>query len=190
MIKALVIISFVTASASMLRAQVELPDLYIYTYTMASRDPFISSEAPKTLLTEDHETSGIVSGDIVKRYLAWIVQLIKDDLSVGGISIGDTPRQSIALINGVDFHVGDPIPLETTKKELQGIQQLAGSYGLPLVTDEKGSFVLEVGRVTEYGVDMVLPGFKAAIYKLRLAHDSVPATIQLGKKKKKQSANN
>src|SRR5580704_14420453 len=110
MIKALVIISFVTASASMLRAQVELPDLYIYTYTMASRDPFISSEAPKTLLTDDHETSGIVSGDIVKRYLAWIVQLIKDDLSVGGISIGDTPRQSIALINGIDFHVGDPIP--------------------------------------------------------------------------------
>ena len=116
--------------------------------------------------------------------------MIKDDLYVGGISIGDTPRQSIALINGVDFHVGDKIPLETTKKELQGIQQLAASYGLPLVTDEKGSFVLEVGRVTENGVDLVLPGFKAAIYQLRLARDTVPATIQLGKKKKRQRVNN
>ena len=44
---------------------------------------------------------------------------------------------------------------------MQGIQQLAASYALPLVTDAKGSFVLEVGRVTENGVDLVLPGFKA-----------------------------
>ena len=116
--------------------------------------------------------------------------MIKDDLYVGGISIGDTPIQSIALINGVDFHVGDKIPLETTKKELQGIQQLAASYGLPLVTDEKGSFVLEVGRVTENGVDLVLPGFKAAIYQLPLARDTPPAAIQLEKKKKRQKANN
>lgn len=190
MIKALLILSFATASLSTLSAQVQLPDLYIYNYPMAPRDPFISSEAPKTLLTDDHEPSGIVSGDIVKRYLAWIVQLIKDDLYVGGISIGDTPRQSVALINGVDFHVGDTIPLETTKKQLQGIQQLAASYGLPLVTDERGSFLLEVGRVTENGVDLVLPGFKAAIYQLRLARDTVPATVMLGKKKKKQAANN
>jgi hypothetical protein len=189
MIKALVIVSFLAASASLLRAQVQLPELYLYNYTMAPRDPFISAEAPKTLLLDDHQPAGIVSGEVVKRYLAWIVQLIKDDLYVGGISIGDTPRQSIALINGVDFHVGDTIPLETTRKELQGIQQLAASYGLPLVTDEKGGFVLEVGRVTENGVDLVLPGFKAAIYQLRLPRDTVPATTQLGRKKKKQSAN-
>jgi hypothetical protein len=157
---------------------------------MAQRDPFISSDAPNTLLTEAQETSGIVSGDIVKQYLERIIQLIKDELYVGGISIGDTPIQSIALINGVDFHVGDKIPLETTKKEIQGIQQLAATYGLPLVTDEKGLFVLEVGRVTENGVDLVLPGFKAAVYQLPLARDTAPTAIQLEKKKKKQRATN
>jgi hypothetical protein len=190
MIKTFAIISLALASASRLHAQVQLPDLYIYNYTMALRDPFISSEAPKTLLTEDQETRGIVSGDIVKEYLERIIQLIKDELYVGGISIGDTPIQSIALINGVDFHVGDKIPLETTKKELLGIQQLAASYGLPLVTDEKGSFVLEVGRVTENGVDLVLPGFKAAIYQLPLPRDTAPAAFQLEKKKKRQRASN
>jgi hypothetical protein len=190
MIKTFVIISLAIGSARMLHAQVQLPDLYIYNYKMAQRDPFISSDAPNTLLTENQETRGIVSGDFVKQYLERIIQLIKDELYVGGISIGDTPIQSIALINGVDFHVGDKIPLETTKKELQGIQQLAASYGLPLVTDEKGSFVLEVGRVTENGVNLVLPGFKAAIYQLPLARDTAPAAIQLEKKKKRQRASN
>jgi hypothetical protein len=190
MVKVIVIISLVTASAGMLHAQVQLPDLYIYNYAMAQRDPFISSEAPNTLLPDHQGSSGIVSGDIVKRYLAWIIQLIKDDLYVGGISIGDTPTQSIALINGVDFHLGDKIPLETTKKELQGIEQLAASYGLPIVTDEKGSLVLEVGRLTENGVDLILPGFKAAIYQLRLPRETVPAMIQLGKKRKKPAADN
>jgi hypothetical protein len=190
MIKSFVIISLAMASANTLQAQVQLPDLYIYNYTMAQRDPFISSDAAKTLLTENLQTRGIVSGDIVKQYLERIIQLIKDELYVGGISIGDTPIQSIALINGVDFHLGDKIPLETSKKELQGIQQLAASYGLPLVTDEKGTFLLEVGRVTENGVDLVLPGFKAAIYQLPLAHDPAPSAIQLEKKKKRQRANN
>jgi hypothetical protein len=190
MIRTAAILSLAIASTSILQAQVQLPDLYIYNYTMAQRDPFISSDAPNTLLTEAQETSGIVSGDIVKQYLERIIQLIKDELYVGGISIGDTPIQSIALINGVDFHVGDKIPLETTKKEIQGIQQLAATYGLPLVTDEKGLFVLEVGRVTENGVDLVLPGFKAAVYQLPLARDTAPTAIQLEKKKKKQRATN
>jgi hypothetical protein len=190
MIRTSVIISFAIGSASMLHAQVQLPDLYIYNYTMAQRDPFISPDAPNTLLTENRETCGIVSGDIVKQYLERIIQLIKDELYVGGVSIGDTPTQSIALINGVDFHVGDKIPLETTRKELQRIQQLAASYGLPLVTDAKAAFVVEVGRVTENGVDLVLPGFKATIYQLPLARDTAPTAIQLEKKKKRQRADN
>lgn len=190
MIKTFVLILLAGVSTCVVHAQVQLPDLYIYTYTMAQRDPFISSDAPNTLLTENHVRSGIVSGDVVKQYLERIIQLIRDDLYVGGISIGDTPIQSIALINGVDFHVGDKIPMETTRKELRGIQQLAASYGLPLVTDEKGSFVLEVGRVSENGVDLVLPGFKAAIYQLPLARDTPPAAIHLEKKTKRQKANN
>jgi hypothetical protein len=185
MMKILAISLLAILSATVVDAQVQLPELYIYNYTMTRRDPFISSDASTTLLAENQETRGIVSGDVVQQYLARIIQLVKDELDLGGISIGDTPMQSIALINGVDFHVGDKIPLETTKKELQGIQQLAASYGLPLVTDEKGTFVLEVGRVTENGVDLVLPGFKAAILQLPLARDPAPSTIQLEKKKKR-----
>jgi hypothetical protein len=190
MVKLFIIASLALMSSSILYAQVRLPDLYIYNYSMTTRDPFISSDAPGTLLTDKEESRGIISGDIVKHYLNRIIQLIKDDLYVGGISIGDTPHESVALINGVDFHVGDKIPLEITKKELQGIQQLAASYGLPLVTNENGSFVLEVGRVTENGVDLVLPGFKVAIYQLPLPRDSAPTAIQLEKKRKKQTANN
>jgi hypothetical protein len=190
MIKAFALMVLASTSASALHGQVPLPDLYIYNYTLGSRDPFISSEAPTTLLTENQGTVGIVSADIVRQYLERIIQLIKDELYVGGVSIGDTPIQSIALINGIDFHIGDKIPLEIAKKDLQGIQQLAASYGLPLSTDEKGSFVLEVGRVTENGVELVLPGFKAAVYQLRLAHDAASTTIQLEKKRKKLKANN
>jgi hypothetical protein len=190
MIRIFTTFSLSIAVTGLLHAQVQLPDLYIYNYTMAQRDPFISADAPKTLLSENQQTRGIVSGDFVKQYLERIIRLIKDELYVGGISIGDNPSQSIALINGVDFHVGDKIPLETTKNELQGIEQLAASYGLPLVTDEKGSFVLEVGHVTEIGVDLVLPGFKAAIYQLPLARDTATASIQLQKKRKKQKAHN
>jgi hypothetical protein len=189
MIKYFALISFAIASANTLRAQVQLPDLYVYNYSSSQRDPFIDAEAPSTLLSQNREIPGIVSGDIVKQYLARIIQLIAEELYVGGISIGDTPLQSIALINGVDFHLGDKIPLQTTKKELQGIQQLAASYGLPLVTDEKGSFVLEVGRITENGVDLVLPGFKAAIYQLPLARDTTPVAIQLEKKKRRKTNN-
>src|SRR3984893_7131339 len=190
MIKGFALILLAIASANRLHAQVQLPDLYIYNYTITQRDPFIASDAPNTFVSQNREIFGIVSGDIVRQYLQKIIQLIKEELYVGGISIGDTPLQSIALINGVDFHVGDKIPLRTTKKDLQGIQQLAASYGLPLVTDEKGSFVLEVGRVTENGVDLVLPGFKAAIYQLPLSRDTAPSAIQLEKKKKRQRTNN
>src|SRR6476469_9551977 len=106
MIKGFATFVLASASASVLYGQVPIPDLYIYNYTLGSRDPFISVDAPTTLLTENRETVGIVSGDIVRQYLAKIVQLIRDELYVGGVSIGDTPVQSIALINGIDFHTG------------------------------------------------------------------------------------
>jgi hypothetical protein len=188
--KALALISFAIGLASSVCAQVQLPDLYIYSYTSTQRDPFISSDAPNTYLGQNRDIGGIVSGDIVRQYLARIIQLINEELYVGGISIGDTPIQSVALINGVDFRVGDKIPLQATKKELQGIQQLAASYGLPLVTDEKGLFLLEVSRVTENGVDLVLPGFKTAIYQLQLPRDTAPVAVQLENKKKKRKTSN
>jgi len=186
----LVIILAVVASESMVHAQVQLPDLYVYNYEMAQRDPFISADSPTTLLTNKEANYGIVGGDSIKRYLDGVMRLIKNELYVGGVSIGDTPFESMALINGVGFHIGDKIPLETTKKEIQGMQQWTASYGLPLATDEKGSLVLEVGRITENGVDLVLPGFKASIYQLQLPRDAPQATIQLEKKKRKPKNNN
>ena len=180
----------VITSLGKLQAQVQLPDLYVYDYAMAQRDPFISPDAPTTFITNNHEIHGIFSGEVVKEYLDKVIQLIKDELYVGGISIGDTPFESMALINGIGFHVGDRLPLEATKKEIQEIQQLMASYGLPAAVDEKGSLVLEVGRITEGGVDLVLPGFKAAICQIPLPRDTPPATIQLEKKKRKPRINN
>jgi hypothetical protein len=176
--------------SSILHAQVELPELYTYQYVMSRRDPFISAEAPKTLLNGSHESGGIVSGDAVGRYLASIVRLIKSQLYVGGISIGDTQLRSIALINGVAFRVGDKIPLEATKKDLQSIEQLAASYGLGSLADGKGLLAVEVGRVTERGVDLVLPGFKAVIYHLPLPTDEASEAIHLQRKVKKPTAGN
>ena len=190
MIRLIALTSVLAVSASILHAQVQLPDLYSYHYTMSRRDPFISAYAPKTIMNEHQEQLGIVSGDIVSRYLGRIVELIKNQLYVGGISIGDTPVESIALINGVDFHVGDKVPLDTAGKDLQSIQQLAAAYGLPLVTDENGTFVVEVGRVSEKGVDLILPGFKAVIYHLPLTNDGASDVVRLEKKKKKPRAGN
>ena len=45
MLKYLAIISLAVTSAGILHAQVQLPDLYIYNYAMAHRDPFISAAA-------------------------------------------------------------------------------------------------------------------------------------------------
>jgi hypothetical protein len=179
------IVWIIIASVRVLPAQVQLPDLFVYEYAMTPRDPFISPDARMTLLTEDHIIRGIVSGDVVKQYLAKIVQLIKEKLYVGGVSIGDTPVESMVLINGIGFHFGDKIPLEISRKEVQGMQQLTASYGLPLTTDESGSLVLQVGRITENGVDLVLPGLKAAIYQLPLPRDAPTTAIQLEKKKRK-----
>jgi hypothetical protein len=190
MSKLIVLTSILFASTNVGHAQVQLPDLYTYNYAMSRRDPFISAGAPNTLVNDHQELRGIVSGDVVSRYLASIVQLIKSQLYVGGISIGDTPINSIALINGVAFHVGDKVPLDTASKDLQGIQQLAATYGLPLVTDRKGAFVVEVSRVTESGVDLVLAGFKATIYHLPLPDDRASEAVRLERKKKKPRLGN
>ena len=159
----LVMTWLVIIAASELHGQVQLPDLYVYDYTMTQRDPFISPDALTTLVTNNHEIHGILSGEVVQRYLDQVIRLIEDELYVGGISIGDRPLESMALINGIGFHVGDKFPLEATKKSVQGIQQLTASYGLPAATDAKGSFVLEVGRITESGVDLLLPGRAARV---------------------------
>jgi hypothetical protein len=190
MIRLIALTSVLAVWASIVHAQVELPDLYSYQYTRSRRDPFISADAPKTIMDEHQEPPGIVSGDFVSRYLENIVQLIRNQLYVGGISIGDTPVESIALINGVDFRVGDKVPLDSTRKDLQSLQQLAATYGLPLVTDRKGNFVIEVGRVSENGVDLVLPGFKAVIYHLPLPNDGASDVVRLEKKMKKPRPSN
>jgi hypothetical protein len=73
---------------------------------------------------------------------------------------------------------------------LQSIEQLAASYGLPSFADAKGLLTVEVGRVTERGVDLVIPGFKAAIYHLPLPTDEASEAIRLQRKAKKPTMGN
>jgi hypothetical protein len=87
MTKSFALILLATASASRLHAQVELPDLYIYNYTITQRDPFIASDAPSTFLSQNREICGIVSSDIVRQYLQRIIQLVKEELYVGGYQL-------------------------------------------------------------------------------------------------------
>ena len=46
---------FITLASPAFHAQVQLPDLYVYDYAMVKRDPFISPDAPTTLLTNNQE---------------------------------------------------------------------------------------------------------------------------------------
>ncbi|MBV9392318.1 MAG: hypothetical protein JOY96_10540 [Verrucomicrobia bacterium] len=180
--RAWVIILFL-ASRSV--AQVPLPDLYIYNYDISVRDPFISADAPTTMITNNQIERGIVSGDVVQQYLQRLVRAIRNELYVGGISIGDQPGDSVALINGVNFRTGSKIPLDVSQKDLDQIQHLAASYGLPFFTDGSGALLLEVGKISEKGVDLLLPGFRAPIYRLILPTDSASGAIRLEKRQRK-----
>src|SRR5208337_600028 len=106
MIRLIALTSILAVWATILHAQVQLPDLYSYHYTMSRRDPFISADAPKTIMDEHQEPRGIVSGDIVSRYLENIVHLIKNQLYVGGISIG-TRRLKVSLSSTVSISMSE-----------------------------------------------------------------------------------
>ena len=112
------VVFLLLASAVSLMAQVELPDIDIYTYVRSQRDPFISVRAPTTLLNERVQIAGVASGDLMRRFLEKLSVSIKDQLSVGGLSTDDSQTDAVALINGVAFHQGDTVPVTVDEKTL------------------------------------------------------------------------
>jgi hypothetical protein len=161
-----------------------LPDLYIFQYERPRRDPFISSIAPRTLVNEDANVRGIVSGSVVQKYLQTITRAIQRELFIGGLSVGDESTRSMALINGVPFGRGDRIPLPIEKEQLLQLDELARTYGLPLERGEgfRDSIFIEVGEIKSSGVSIMLPGFKAELCELPYEGDLMPQTIQLERK--------
>lgn len=166
-------------------AQLELPSLRVFSYQPAIRDPFISAAAKFTLLDSGDEVRGPFSGDIVRQYLDTVVKLIGEKFSCGGVSIADDPRASATLINGYAFRVGDHIPVPATRKELAQLEQLAQSYGLPVERSEDGNLNLVVGRITDRGVDLVLPGLKTTVL-LPFKHETETTSIPLEELVKKK----
>jgi hypothetical protein len=165
-----------------------LPDLAIFKYQPCKRDPFISSEASRTLVTGENNIDHSISSRVVTRYVQTIVEVIQRELFIEGLSTGDEQGHAIAIINGVTFNQGDRIPLPVPARELVQLDELARTYGLPLHTNpsQLNSIFVEVGHVKPEGVEIVLPGFKVPLCELKYQGDNVPNAIQLERKKPSQ----
>jgi hypothetical protein len=164
----------------------KLPDLYVFRYAPQGRDPFISADARQTLVSRGGSDLGAsFTTKAAQQYLDTIIQAIKKELFVEGVSTGDTTTRGVALINGVAFTQGEKIPLSIDQNELLQLEELAKTYGLPLEkTDgKKESIFVEVGEIQTTGVMLLLPGFKSALCKLPYQGDYVPERIQLERKK-------
>jgi hypothetical protein len=161
-----------------------LPDLYVFRYVPAGRDPFISAEAKRTLVGGDVDPGGSFAAKAAQQYLDTIIQAIKKELFVEGVSTGDPAIRGVALINGVTFTQGEKIPLSIGQNELLQLEELAKTYGLPLekANGQKGSIVVEVGQIQSTGVTLLLPGFRSALCKIAYHGDYLPERIQLERK--------
>jgi hypothetical protein len=174
------------ASAVSLMAQVELPDIDIYTYVRSHRDPFISVRAPTTLLDERVQIAGVASGELMRRFLEKLTTSIKDQLDVGGLSTDDSQPDAMALINGVAFHQGDIVPIAVDGKTLHELDQLAQSFGLTLSHTQDNAIAIFVGSISNVGVDFELPGFRATICQLPIDRDEPSNAVKLERKKGKK----
>jgi hypothetical protein len=174
------------AGATALYAQVELPDIDVYNYPQTGRDPFISAQAPTTFLSERSELAGVSNGELIRRFLEKLTASIKDQLIVGGVSTDDSLADGMALINGVTFRAGDRIPLELDQKTLNELDQLAQSFGLTLERATDTAIGIEVGRISQSGVDLVLPGFRSSICQLPLERQALGA-VKLQRKSAKKT---
>jgi hypothetical protein len=165
-----------------------LPDLYAFRYTPATRDPFISAEAGKTLVGKGVELDNSFSSKAAQRYLQTLVTAIQNDLFVEGVSTGEGNSHAIALINGVPFSETEKIPVTVPDTDLVQLTELARTYGLPLERDmsEKSTILLEVGPIDSSGVAILLPGFRAPLCKLPYVGDSGTERITLERKKKSE----
>jgi hypothetical protein len=175
------------AGATALHAQVELPDIDIYNYPQTGRDPFISAQAPTTFLSERSELAGVSNGELIRRFLEKLTASIKDQLIVGGVSTDDSLADGMALINGVTFRPGDRIPLEVDPKTLNELDQLAQSFGLTLERATDTAIAIEVGRISDSGVDLVLPGFRSSICQLPFARNQALSAIKLERKQNRKT---
>jgi hypothetical protein len=162
-----------------------LPDLYIFRYLPQGRDPFISAEAVQTLVGGRTDLGGSFTTKAAQQYLDTIIQAIKNELFVEGVSTGDTSTRGMALINGIPFTQGEKIPLTIDQTELLRLEELAKTYGLPLEKNSgrKDSIFVEVGAIQTTGVTLLLPGFKSTLCKLLYHGDYFPERIRLERRK-------
>jgi hypothetical protein len=180
------VVFLLLASAVSLMAQVELPDIDIYTYVRSRRDPFISVRAPTTLLNERVQIAGVASGELMRRFLEKLSASIKDQLSVGGLSTDDSQTDAVALINGVAFHQGDTVPITVDEKTLHELDQLAQSFGLTLPRTQDNAIAIAVGTISNVGVDFEIPGFRASICQVPIERDEPSSAVKLERKKGKK----
>ena len=162
-----------------------LPDLYIFRYLPQGRDPFISAEARETLVGGRTDLGAAFTTKAAQQYLDTIIQAIKNELFVEGVSTGDTSTRGIALINGIPFYQGEKIPLSINQSELLRLEELAKTYGLPLEKNSgrKDSIFVEVGAIQTTGVTLLLPGFKSTLCKLPYHGDYFPERIRLERRR-------
>jgi hypothetical protein len=162
-----------------------LPDLYIFRYLPQGRDPFISAEAGQTLVGGRTDLGASFTTKAAQQYLDTIIQAIKNELFVEGVSTGDTSTRGMALINGIPFTQGEKIPLTIDQTELLRLEELAKTYGLPLEKNSgrKDSIFVEVGAIQTTGVTLLLPGFKSTLCKLLYHGDYFPERIRLERRK-------
>jgi hypothetical protein len=180
------VVFLLLASAVSLIAQVELPDIDIYTYVRSHRDPFISVRAPTTLLNEQVQIAGVASGELMRRFLEKLTASIKDQLYVGGLSTDDSQTDAVALINGVAFHQGDTVPITVDEKTLHELDQLAQSFGLTLPRTQDNAIAIAVGAISSVGVDFEIPGFRASICQVPIDRDEPSNAVKLERKKGKK----
>jgi hypothetical protein len=180
------VVFLLLASAVSLIAQVELPDIDIYTYVRSHRDPFISVRAPTTLLNERVQIAGVASGELMRRFLEKLTASIKDQLYVGGLSTDDSQTDAVALINGVAFHQGETVPITVDEKTLHELDQLAQSFGLTLPRTQDNAIAIAVGAISSVGVDFEIPGFRASICQVPIDRDEPSNAVKLERKKGKK----
>jgi hypothetical protein len=163
-----------------------LPDLYSFRYSPVVRDPFNSAETAKTLVGHDIEVDSSFGSKAAQRYLQTLVQAIKNEFFVEGVSTGDEGTHDIALINGIAFAEGEKIPVTISENDLIQLAELARTYGLPLERDrtEKNTILLAIGSIDSTGVAILLPGFKAPLCKLPYVGDTAEERITLERKKR------
>jgi hypothetical protein len=161
-----------------------LPELVVFHYEASSRDPFISAAASRTLVAGEPQVTGVVSARILEQYLQKLSRLVRDELFVEGVSTGEGDK-SVALINGVEFHSGDRIPVPVRVDQIDQLEALAHSYGLPLsrLSHPSDSVLVQVGQIKPDGVCLVIPGFKSTLCEIAFEGDDAPNLIQLERKR-------